>query len=79
MIAFFIPNAFSFQDSTIVGDFPRDIDIDPILNNLYVPNYESGTISVIDAQNMILRDTIFINEQSNPTKIVVDSNRHLVK
>jgi len=78
MIAFSPPDAFSFQDSTIVGDFPRDIDIDPILNNLYVTNYESGTVSVIDSQNMILKDTIFINDQSNPTKIVVDSNRHLV-
>ena len=78
MIAFPGTNVYSFQDSAIVGDFPRDIDIDPILNNLYVPNYESGSISVIDSENMIVKDTIFINDQSNPTKIVVDSNRHLV-
>jgi len=78
MIVFSGTDVYSFQDSAIVGDFPRDIDIDPILNNLYVPNYESGTVSVIDSENMIVKDTIFINEQSNPTKIVVDSNRHLV-
>lgn len=78
MIIFSVTDVYSFQDSTIVGDFPRDIDIDPILNNLYVPNYESGTVSVIDSKNMILKKTIFINEQSNPTKIVVDSKRHLV-
>jgi len=78
MIAFPGTDVYSFQDSAIVGDFPRDIDIDPILNNLYVPNYESGSISVIDSENMIVKDTIFINDQSNPTKIVVDSNRHLV-
>ena len=78
MIVFSGTNAYSFQDSAIVGDFPRDIDIDPILNNLYVPNYESGTVSVIDSENMIVKDTILINDQSNPTKIVVDSNRHLV-
>jgi YVTN family beta-propeller protein len=72
-------DAYAFQDSTIVGDFPRDIDFDPILNNLYVPNYDSGTISVIDSENMILKDTISINDgNSNPTQIVVDSNRHLV-
>lgn len=71
-------SAYSFQDSTLVGDFPRDIDIDPILNTLYVPNYESGTISVIDSENMIVKDTIVINEKSNPTKIAVDSNRHLI-
>ncbi len=78
MIVFSGTNAYSFQDSAIVGDFPRDIDIDPILNNLYVSNYESGTVSVIDSENMIVKDTILINDQSNPTKIVVDSNRHLV-
>lgn len=72
-------NAYSFENSVIVGDFPRDIDIDPFLNNLYVPNYESGTVSVIDSENMILKDTILINDgNSNPTRIVVDSNRHLV-
>jgi len=72
-------NAYSFQDSVIVGDFPRDIDIDPILNNLYVPNYESGTITVIDSENMIIKDIIYINDgNSNPTQIVVDVNRHLV-
>lgn len=70
--------AYSFEDSVFVGDFPRDIDIDPILNTLYVSNYESGTVSIIDSKNMIVQDTISINEQSNPTKIVVDSNRHLV-
>ncbi len=78
MIVFPGTDVYSFQDSAIVGDFPRDIDIDPILNNLYVTNYESGSISVIDSENMIVKDTIFINDQSNPTKIVVDSNRHLV-
>lgn len=72
-------NAYSFENSVIVGDFPRDIDIDPFLNNLYVPNYESGTVSVIDSENMILKDTFLINDgNSNPTRIVVDSNRHLV-
>ena len=71
-------SAYSFEDSTLVGDFPRDIDIDPVLNTLYVPNYESGTVSVIDSENMIVKDTISISGQSNPTKIVVDSNRHLV-
>ena len=78
MIVFSGIDAYSFQDSVIVGDFPRDIDIDPILNNLYVPNYESGTVSVIDLENMIIKKTIYLNDQSNPTKIVVDSNRHLV-
>ena len=70
---------YAIQDSINVGDFPRSIDINPILDNLYVPNYESGTISIIDAETMILKDTISINEQnSNPTQIVVDSKRHLV-
>ncbi len=79
MTVFSVTDAYSFQDSAIVGDFPRDIDIDPILNNLYVPNYESGTISVIDSENMIVKDIIYINDgNSNPTQIVVDSNRHLV-
>ncbi len=78
IIIFSGTDAYSFQDSTIVGDFPRDIDIDPILNNLYVPNYGSGTVSVIDSENMFVKDTISINDQSHPTKIVVDSNRHLV-
>ena len=72
-------NAYAIQDSVIVGDFPRDIDFDPILDNLYVPNYESGTVSVIDATNMIIKDTIIINEgNSHPTKIVVDENRHQI-
>lgn len=72
-------DAYAFQDSTIVGDFPRDVDFDPILNNLYVSNYDSGSISVIDSVNMIVKDTISINGgNSNPTQIVVDSNRHLV-
>ena len=72
-------NAQAIEDSVIVGDFPRDIELDPILNNLYVPNYESGTVSVIDANSMIIKDTIIINEQnSHPTQIVVDENRHLV-
>ncbi|MCH7966037.1 MAG: YncE family protein [Thaumarchaeota archaeon] len=79
MFVFSGTNAYAFQDSVIVGNFPRDIDIDIILNNLYVPNYESGTISVIDSENMIVIDTISINNKnSNPTQIVVDSNRHLV-
>ena len=71
-------NAASFEDTVLVGDFPRDVDFDYALNNLYVPNYESGSISVIDSNNMIIKDTIFLDDSSNPTKIVVDSNRHLV-
>ena len=71
-------SAISFEDTVLVGDFPRDVDFDYTLNNLYVPNYESGSISVIDSNNMIIKDTIFLDESSNPTKIVVDSNRHLV-
>jgi len=72
-------DAYAFQDSAIVGDFPRDIDLDPILNNLYVPNYDSGSVSVIDSENMIVKDTISINNgDSHPTQVVVDSNRHLV-
>ena len=79
MTVFSVTNAYSFEGSVTVGDFPRDIDIDPFLNNLYVPNYESGTVSVIDSENMMLKDTILINDgNSNPTRIVVDSNRHLV-
>jgi|GEM_PF-3137174 len=71
-------NATSFEDSVLVGDFPRDVGLDSTLNNLYVPNYESGSVSVIDSNNMILKDTLLFDGQSNPTKIVVDSNRHLV-
>ncbi len=71
-------SAASFEDTVLVGDFPRDVDFDYTLNNLYVPNYESGSISVIDSQSMIIKDTIFLDDSSNPTKIVVDSNRHLV-
>jgi len=72
-------DAYALQDSAIVGDFPRDIDFDPILNNLYVPNYDSGSVSVIDSENMIVKDTISINNgDSHPTQVVVDSNRHLV-
>ena len=79
MTVFSGTNAYSFQNSVIVGDFPRDIDIDPILNSLYIPNYESGTVSIIDSENMIIKDTILINNgNSNPAQIVVDSNRHLV-
>lgn len=78
-ITAFSGNVYAIQDSVLVGDFPRDIDFDPFLNNLYVPNYESGTISVIDATNMIIKDTIIINENnSNPTRIAVDKNQHLV-
>jgi len=71
-------NAASFEDTVLVGNFPRDVDFDYTLNNLYVPNYESGSISIIDSNNMILKDTISLDDSSNPTKIVVDSNRHLV-
>lgn len=75
----FVESAHAMQDSVSVGSFPRDIDFDPLLNNLYVPNYESGTISVIDATNMIIKDTISINENnSNPTRLAVDKNQHLV-
>ena len=78
-IIVFSGNAYAIKDSVTVGNFPRDIDLDSVLNNLYVTNYESGTISVIDSKNMIIRDTININEQnSNPTRIAVDSNRHIV-
>ncbi|MCV0409519.1 YncE family protein [Nitrosopumilus sp.] len=72
-------NAFAIQDTVKVGDFPRDIDFDPRLNNLYVPNYESGTISIIDASTMIIKDTVMINEgNSNPTRIAVDYKQHLI-
>ncbi len=75
----FAGNAHAIQDSVSVGNFPRDIDFDPFLNNLYVPNYESGTISVIDASNMIIKNTISINENnSNPTRVAVDKNQHLI-
>ena len=78
-ITTFSGNAFAIQDSVTVGEFPRDVDIDPVLNEIYVSNYESGTISVIDATNMILKDTISINKQnSNPTRIAVDYNQHLI-
>ena len=71
-------SAESFEDTVLVGNFPRDVDFDYTLNNLYVPNYESGSISIIDSKNMIVKDTIFLGDSSNPTKIVVDSTRHLV-
>ena len=80
MVTMTIPgiSAASFEDTVQVGDFPRDVDFDYTLNNLYVPNYESGSISVIDSTSMIVKNTIFLDESSNPTKIVVDSGRHLV-
>jgi len=71
-------DAESFENTLLVGDFPRDVAFDNTLNTLYVPNYESGSVSVIDSNNMILKDTILLDGQSNPTKLVVDSNRHLV-
>ena len=71
-------SAESFEDTVLVGNFPRDVDFDYTLNNLYVPNYESGSISIIDSKNMIVKDFIFLGDSSNPTKIVVDSTRHLV-
>ncbi|MCE9652498.1 MAG: YncE family protein [Nitrosarchaeum sp.] len=74
-----VVNAYSLQDNVLVGNYPRSIDIDPYLNNLYVANYDSGTVSVIDSKNMIIKDTIFINNgNSHPTKIGVDSKRHLI-
>jgi len=71
-------SAISVEDSVLVGDFPRDVGLDSILNTLYVPNYESGSVSIVNSNNMLLEDTVFLDGQSNPTKIVVDSNRHLV-
>lgn len=38
MTAFPGANATSFDDTVLVGDFPRDVDFDYTLNNLYVPN-----------------------------------------
>lgn len=71
--------AFAVQDNVVVGNYPRGIGIDSQLNNLYVANYDSGTISVIDSKNMILKNTIMINEKnSHPTKLTVDSKHHLV-
>ena len=62
MTAFPGANAASFEDTVLVGDFPRDVALDYTLNNLYVPNYESGSISVIDSNNMIIKDTITLDE-----------------
>ena len=72
-------DAYSLQNSVIVGEFPRDIEIDEMLNQMYIPNYESGTISILDSNNMNVKKIIPINKQkSNPTQIVVDPNQHLV-
>ena len=74
----FFPNIDAYEDSIFVDNFPRDIAIDNNLDNIYVPNYNSGTISIIDSNNMILKETIVLEGNINPTKIVVDSNRHMV-
>ncbi|WP_299293188.1 YncE family protein [Nitrosopumilus sp.] len=71
------PYADAFEDSVVVGEFPRDIEIDYGLRNLYIPNFESGTISVIDSENFIPKDLIILKD-ANPTKITVDSNRHVI-
>ena len=71
------PYAEAFEDSVVVGEFPRDIEIDYGLRNLYIPNFESGTISVIDSENLIPKDLIVLKD-ANPTKITVDTNRHVI-
>ncbi|EGG42659.1 hypothetical protein Nlim_0471 [Candidatus Nitrosarchaeum limnium SFB1] len=71
--------AYAIQDNVVVGSYPRGIGIDSQLNSLYVANYDSGNISVIDSKNMILKNTIIINEKnSHPTKLTVDTKHHLV-
>lgn len=71
------PYANAFGDSVVVGEFPRDIEMDYGLRNLYISNFESGTISVIDSENFIPKDLIVIKD-SNPTKIAIDSNRNVI-
>jgi len=63
--------AFGISDLVKVGDYPRDIDMDPILGKIYTVNFDSGTISVIDSKTMKLTDEIIL-KNSHPVKIKVD-------
>ena len=48
--------------STIrVGDGPYGIAFDPLNGNLYVANYESGTVSVISGANNSVVATVNLN------------------
>ena len=71
-------SAVTFQDAVPVGEFPRDIALDSNLRNLYVPNYNEGTISIIDSQNMIIKDTIVLGKQAHPSQIVVDDKQNFI-
>jgi len=57
-----------------VGTQPTSLAVDSVANMVYVTNFESGTVSVIDGSELKLVRTVPV--ESSPASIVVDDATH---
>jgi len=55
---------------------PSSIAVNPTPHLIYVANYDSNTVSVIDGENYIIHRNIKVG--NNPTSIVVNPTTHLI-
>jgi YVTN family beta-propeller protein len=58
-----------------VGRNPRDVAVNPVTGNMYVPNYDSNSVVVLNASNNIAA-TFYLD--SGPIDAAVDSANDLI-
>jgi YVTN family beta-propeller protein len=64
------------QATLTLGNNTQGIATDPSIAKAFVTNFDSGTVSVIDMNGLVVSATITVG--SNPRRILVDSATHLV-
>jgi len=77
---FILVNAFGAGPDLETGEGPRGLGINAFTNKIYVANYLSDTVSVIDGQTNSIETTIPLEGglfvTSGPAGIAVNSYRH---
>jgi YVTN family beta-propeller protein len=80
VIDYFISNDGKFKNTTVanipVQKYPSSIAINPSTNRLYVPNYYSNTVSVIDGSSNRVIDTVSVG--SNPASIAINPKTNMI-
>jgi YVTN family beta-propeller protein len=60
----------------LLGDLPRGLALDAQKHTLYVTNYGSNTISVVDTRNNVVKETIPVGER--PSDVVIDQGKERI-
>jgi YVTN family beta-propeller protein len=73
----FVGNITGYGDELpLLGDRPRGLALDAQKDTLYVTNYRSNTISVVDTRNNVVKETIPVGER--PSEVVIDQGKERI-